>query len=201
MECAHSNGMLIAFNPAPMTNQLLQDFPMHLVNLLVVNETEASELFRLLFPDSRRVSFESLSAEALVQTMQSVAVSLCERFSDNLKGIIITLGGHGIVARFQVGPNQEWKEYRQLAYAPSRVIDTTAAGDTFIGFFMAYIQQHAKLTADYIFGHESIGSALQWAVVASGIACCRPGSMTSVPSHQEVVEHVSKLTLQRNEDS
>lgn len=54
------------------------------------------------------------------------------------------------------------------------VVDTTAAGDTFLGFFFAMLER---------FGAER---ALKIASAASAVAASRPGASASIPTLDEV---------------
>ena len=56
-------------------------------------------------------------------------------------------------------------------------VDTTAAGDTFIGFFLRGILDGC-----------SQEETLKLATVASAIAVTRPGAADSVPSYAEVID-------------
>ena len=60
-------------------------------------------------------------------------------------------------------------------------VDTTAAGDTFTGYFL-----QAVMTK------RSIPDALHLAAQASAIAVGRPGAAASIPSAQEVADRMSK---------
>ena len=58
-------------------------------------------------------------------------------------------------------------------------VDTTAAGDTFTGFFLSEILQHGDATR-----------ALRTASVAAGIAVSRKGAEPSIPLMEEVATHL-----------
>ena len=65
-----------------------------------------------------------------------------------------------------------------MIYVPAvscKVEDTTGAGDTFCGFFIA-----AR-----VLGYD-IGKALEFANYAASIAVSRKGAMESMPLHSEV---------------
>ena len=63
-------------------------------------------------------------------------------------------------------------------------VDTTAAGDTFAGYFLA----------EYLEGKE-VKRALETAAVASGIAVSRSGAARSIPCKEEVCSaDFSKIT-------
>lgn len=82
--------------------------------------------------------------------------------------VIVTLGAWGSCARTR----GEW--LLQPAFEVDAV-DTTGAGDTFSGVFVASISQ----------GHR-FADALRRASAASALACTRLGAQTSVPSAKEV---------------
>ena len=58
-----------------------------------------------------------------------------------------------------------------------KAVDTTAAGDTFIGYFLA----------DRLSG-RSIEQSLQTACRAAAISVGRPGAMDSIPYRRELVD-------------
>ena len=97
------------------------------------------------------------------------AESLCVGSGEDLHkkypnaGIVQTVGKRGVQC-FYKGEMSTHGTYR----VP--VVDTTAAGDTFCGFFIASIAQGAK-----------INDALQLASLASSIAVSRPGAQASIP--------------------
>jgi len=113
------------------------------VDILVVNEHEAAWLGAYL-----GVSGESaaLLAEALGNT------------------VIRTLGGAGV----------EWAGMAGSGHIPAcavEVLDTTAAGDCFVGVLAAALERGAALV-----------DAIARANVAAGLACTRYGSQRSLPS-------------------
>ena len=54
-------------------------------------------------------------------------------------------------------------------------VDTTAAGDTFIGYFIAHYQQHQQAKA-----------ALRFACAASALAVTKAGAAQSIPQYADV---------------
>ena len=144
---AKAKGLYIVFNPAPMTDAVLS-YPLELVNLFVVNETEAAAI-------TEKTSFEDM--KAVMKT----------RFADATT--IFTLGANGSV--FQCGDVISVCD----AIDVGPVVDTTAAGDTFIGYFLA-------LRAE----GKNVDESLKGASKASGIAVSRKGASSSIPYLNEV---------------
>ena len=86
-------------------------------------------------------------------------------------GVVVTLGSRGVKCY------REGKIYSHGIYKVSAV-DTTAAGDTFSGYFIAGIA-----------GGQSIPEALRMASMASSIAVSRPGAQSSIPYPDDVHTH------------
>jgi ribokinase len=82
--------------------------------------------------------------------------------------VVATLGERGCCAR------QGTQIITQPAFAVAAV-DTTAAGDTFCGVFIAAMSRNA-----------GVASALRTASAAAALACTRPGAQSSIPTAAEV---------------
>lgn len=84
--------------------------------------------------------------------------------------IVLTLGGSGsrYIDRDQVICQDAFRV---------KAVDTTAAGDTFTGFFLSGI-----------ISGRSVKEALQLASRAAAIAVSRPGAAPSIPTMEEVLE-------------
>lgn len=144
---AAKRGMRIAFNPAPFHADILT-YGLEHVEWLLLNETEAAGLLA-----------ESLEPDAAL-------AALARRYPQ--AHVVLTLGTAGV--RFR-SP--------QATYAvPARAVhsvDTTGAGDTFIGYFLAALSG----------GHDAL-TALQHGVSAAALCVTKPGAMDSIPSSEEV---------------
>ncbi|MFM9268808.1 ribokinase [Halomonas elongata] len=149
LELAHARGLNIAFNPAPMTEDVTA-LPLELCRLLFVNRGEAEELAGL--PEGAAAS-ELLDA-------------LTERLPDT--ETVLTLGGEG--AWYQHGETRLFQP--PLPVTPR---DTTAAGDTFIGYYLAARQ--AEL---------SVETCLARAATAAAIGVQRLGATESIPELADV---------------
>lgn len=88
--------------------------------------------------------------------------------------VVMTRGEHGVCYGSQSGDRIEVPAY------PVRAVDTTGAGDTFVGAFSAAI------TAG-----TAIRPALIEASAAAALSVQRTGASTSMPSRQEIVEFLS----------
>lgn len=147
MEMAKARGCRITFNPAPMS-PAVQTYPMTLIDYLVLNESEG----------------ETLTGETVPK---SILKELASRFPATQS--ILTLGADGV----------SWLEDGVFCSVPARaagkVIDTTAAGDTFIGYFLACID-----------AGKCLSESIEMAVLAAGICVTRNGAASSIPFMHEV---------------
>lgn len=104
-----------------------------------------------------------------------------------LDGVIVTLGAQGLVARYKATPMMASFANLTLPAFPCTPIDTTGAGDTFIGYFVAAMSGANHLhDANDTASEESIPRALRIASVASSLCVERHGAMTSIPRAAEV---------------
>ena len=139
---ASERGLTICLNPAPFGPQV-RTYPLELVDLLIVNETEATGLAGASEP--------------------TALAALCPRAQ-----IVLTLGDAG--AQYH-SPTEEF----HLPAPQVEAIDTTGAGDTFIGYFL-----HG-LTADM-----TTRDAMTRAMQAAALCVTRPGAMDSIPAANEI---------------
>ncbi|MCI7382359.1 MAG: ribokinase [Hungatella hathewayi] len=147
MERAHERGMVIALNPSPIDEELLKA-PLQYVNYFILNEIEAKTL-------TNGVEEDNAMLEAMLKKFPNAE-------------IILTLGERGSVyAKGTVRVEQG------IYKVP--VTDTTAAGDTFTGYYLASIIQGL-----------SVEKALNMAAKASAIAVSRKGAAPSIPEREEV---------------
>jgi ribokinase len=147
---ARALGKTVVLNPAP-ARPLPPDL-LAAADLLVPNEVEAAML-------SGRPA--GTPAEAI-----DAARVLRER---GARDVIVTLGDRGVVAVTAAGA-------RHFAARVVRAVDTTAAGDTFIGGLCAALAN----------GH-ALEDAIGWAQAAAAISVTRPGAQPSIPWAREVV--------------
>ena len=146
MRQAKEKGLKVAFNPAPMTPSV-KALPLECIDLLIVNEHEAAEM----------------SGESDIAAMETF-------FTQQMSGteVIITLGKAG--ARMLSADNN----VKVDAFVVD-AIDTTAAGDTFIGYFLSAYSQGVKAEEALIRG-----------CAASAISVTQMGAAQSIPSAQQV---------------
>jgi ribokinase len=149
IENCHLLDIPVLLNPAPM-----YPIPMDILavlDTLVVNEAEA---VALIGDPINGLDPAKKSARKILQS--------------GVKTVIITLGENGAILLDNKG----------FIYHPGykvSVVDTTAAGDTFVGGYAASITEGKSST-----------EALEYACAASAIAVMRLGAQTSIPTRDEV---------------
>lgn len=148
MKVAHKKGMIIVFNPSPLTIQI-STYPLKYVDYFMLNEVEAEDLCGEKQSDDELV-------ERLIQLFPNAK-------------IVLTLGEKGSIYR------DRDKHFFQPIYKVAAV-DTTAAGDTFTGYFIGSI----------ILG-KKVEDAMDIAAKASALSVTRKGAGISIPSIEEVV--------------
>ncbi|WP_136246641.1 ribokinase [Halomonas borealis] len=146
---ASERGLNIAFNPAPMTADVA-DLPLEACRLLFVNRGEAEMLTGL--PAG---SPANALLDALYKRLPSTET-------------VLTLGGDG--AWYQHGETRHFQ-----SPLPAAAVDTTAAGDTFIGYYLAAVQ--AGVAPE---------TCLARAAAAAALSVQRHGAAESIPRAAEV---------------
>ena len=152
---AHENGMKILFNPSPY-NEVAAAIDLSCISYLMLNEVEG-----------RAITGE--------EEPEGILASLTTRFPSLT--VVLTLGRQGCI--LAKGKDR----IPHPAYLVDTV-DTTAAGDTFTGYFAAGLASGADLR-----------TVLQNASCASAIAVSRHGAAPSIPNREEVLAARSTLHL------
>ena len=151
-------GMFIALNPSPYDEQV-ETCGLQQVDLFFVNEIEATQM-----------AGED-SEEAMLAKMRALYPRA---------GIVLTLGDKGAYY------SDDSETCFQKA-AKAAAVDTTAAGDTFTGYFLAsYIREKS--------GKE----ALRRGTLAAALAVERPGAAVSIPRKEEVDRKMAEAKWPRS---
>lgn len=147
---AHELGRTVILNPAPANGPL----PGHwygLVDYLIPNESEAALLTGIP-----------------VDSPQSALLAAQMLLRRGARRVLITLGSQGVLYA-------DATRHVHLPVHPVVAVDTTAAGDTFVGGFAAALAAGQPLEA-------AIGLGQQ----AAALAVTRPGAQPSIPYRHEL---------------
>ncbi|MDK2973302.1 MAG: ribokinase [Candidatus Sumerlaeota bacterium] len=143
---ASARGMRVVLNPAPM-NDAIHAYPLDRVDLFILNTTEAHGLTGQSAPDA-------------------VGAVMSQRFP---RAATILTMGEGGAAYLHAGT---------LLHQPAtavNAVDTTAAGDTFVGYFLASFLRDGDASR-----------ALAAGCRASAVCVTRPGASSSIPHRNEL---------------
>lgn len=154
IEKAHRRGLKIVLNPSPM-NDKLSDVDLDKVDYLILNEIEAAQILDTKDTQSQN-TFEFLS-DTLVSRHSGLHV-------------VLTMGSKGSIYK------DRERCLLQKCYK-ANVIDTTGAGDTFLGYFVAMVSKS-----------EDIKKAMDIASMAAAAAVEKNGTAASIPYLKEITE-------------
>lgn len=153
-------GTRVLLNAAPageLDRQVLEQ-----LDVLVINEGEAAILGRALGWPTEPERF----ARAAIESQRALSVA-------------VTLGAQGALAADHRGL---WR----ATAPPVEVVDTTGAGDAFVGAFAAAIEHG-----------DEIAAALRFGVAAGSLACMKAGAQTALPSREAVRAALPSVTVTR----
>ena len=147
IDSAYEKGMMIILNPSPY-DSALDACDLSKVSLFLVNEIEGFQITGEKEPEKILAKIKEVYPKAK---------------------IVLTLGGDGSVYQDETGI------YHQGIFKV-KAVDTTAAGDTFTGYFISSILDGTP-----------VQEGLKLAAKASAIAVSRPGATDSIPLREEVM--------------
>jgi ribokinase len=154
---AHKNGVRTVLNPAPARRNLDMGTVTQ-ASFLVPNETELA-----ILTDMPVESEDEISAAARSLVKQGAET------------VVVTLGGRGALIATREGA-------RAIAPIKVQAVDTTGAGDAFIGSF-----------AHYLAGGLSLDAALTEAIRYSALSVTRHGAQKSFATEAEFAAFSAKL--------
>lgn len=165
MDQAHKKQMRIVFNPSPMDQKIFR-YPLSCVDCFLMNEVEAADLYAELCGEPEADQPQGQEEDLENGTEERMIRSLAKLFPE--ASLVVTLGARGSLC---------WdgkKLYRQGIY-PVDTVDTTAAGDTFTGYYIGSLAQGG-----------SVAEALDMAAKAAAMAAAREGAAPSIPAKEDV---------------
>jgi ribokinase len=162
IEKGFEKGCLVCFNPAPCTPNLHEAIPLDKVGVLILNDIESNQICKGM---GMMESEPKTRLEFLLTRFVAIRIA------------IVTLGENGALCAYKKDGGIEL--VHEKVREKVNVVDTTGAGDTFIGFFLAALHESPYQV-------DMIPKALSLAVRASGICCESKGAMSSIPGMEQV---------------
>lgn len=150
-QLAKANGVTTILNPAPA--QKIDPEVLKLTDLIIPNETESAELTGVIITDET-----------------SMLISAAKFAQMGVRNLIITVGAKGAFYCTQDG-------YSFIPAFKVNAVDTTAAGDTFIGALSSQLKSDMS----------NIEKALVYAQRASSLAVQKMGALPSIPTREQIL--------------
>lgn len=153
MKAAARKGMKIAINASPITEDIFR-YPLELADYVIVNEVEGAAL-----AGAEKMDYERILA------------MLVEKYKT---AVVLTAGSEGAY----------YKDEYSCLYCPAYkvdMIDSTGAGDTFCGYFLAGMSENM-----------GAGKSLELASAAAAIAVTKTGASNSIPLREETELFINK---------
>ena len=149
-------GLVTVFNPAPYSPEVL-NYPLDQVDVLIVNETEARGILGADLADD-----------------DEILKSLRERFPH--AAIFLTLGKRGM--KCDLGQGLQPMSFKAFKV---KAVDTTGAGDTFVGYAVRALMAYRKTNDIDVFKTE-----IETAMLAAAMSVTREGAVPSIPKIDEL---------------
>ena len=149
-------GKITIFNPAPARKLSGEVFKN--TDYLILNETEMEEIFEIKFNDEEYTEKISIKKKEY-----------------GIKNIILTLGDKGSILFSEDNNIKKYDVYKVKA------VDTTAAGDSFIGAFTMKICESGNPD-----------EAIKYATAVSAIVVTRQGAQDSIPTREEIEKFIEE---------
>lgn len=163
LRTAHERGLRTILNAAPA--RPLPDAAWGDVDLVCVNETECEVMCDVLPGDDASCR---RAASRLLEMGAGAAV--------------ITLGSRGSFGMRRAADDAEGGEAIKVPAVPAGAVDTTGAGDTFVG----------ALAAGCVRG-LSLRESMEWGSAAASLAVRRLGAQQAIPAEAEVAALMARL--------
>lgn len=154
LKIAKEQGLYTILNSAPASKDVLPS--LKYVDLLIVNEVEISILSNMEITD-------------IPSIIQAVT-----KLSGDCHNIVVTLGKDGSVV-------YTGKEFHGIPAYKVKAIDTTAAGDVFVGAVATRLSEDAGIL-----------DAVYWATAASALTVTKLGAQASIPYRNDICKFIQE---------
>lgn len=159
MRRAKAAGAKTVLNVAPAFP--IPESDLKLADYLILNEIEADAVYGSLFAK------DAAGIEEKAAAIAGKTEGVC----------LITMGSDGVVC---AGRGETFK----VSVLPVRPVDTTGAGDAFVGIFAAMLD-----------GGLDTRQAARYASAGAGLACLKIGAQEALPTLKEIEARVEEITV------
>jgi ribokinase len=185
-EAAGKGGKMVevVFNPAPVYREGIPVDCLKYVTHLIVNETEMGQL--AVDAGDR---YNAADTEEEKRAALNVAATTFHRRL--IRNVVITRGADGVFCSTPDG------SFHLDAAKVTKVSDTTAAGDTFVGYYAVELARQKERTKEMA-TEETLNEACRRATLAASRCVERRGAVESIPWGHEIGEQGKKLSKEHN---
>ncbi|KAJ5528216.1 hypothetical protein N7513_012375 [Penicillium frequentans] len=168
----------VVFNPAPVYPEGIPLEALLGTSVLIMNETEAGQMsqtiagFSFSGPVQEAVDLDGLRPEELASRFHMLA---------RVQVVLITLGAKGVYFSTRSGRSGYVNGVKV-----AQVVDTTAAGDTFVGYFSSDFARFVATGAKLEMFDDVIEMVVEKANAAAAMCVQREGAMQSIPFAYEL---------------
>lgn len=166
----------VVYNPSPYSE--ISAEVIDKVDILVVNEGEALEIAKDILPTEDYTNFKDMIKKDEVDGFLQLAIKLKAKINpDNSNVVVITLGSKGSIftAPKNTGTTSKFVESVKV----DNVVDTTGAGDTFLGGLITQVSLG-----------QDLESSIRFATKASSLAIQQNGAASSIPTFEQVTQQL-----------
>ncbi|CAI4056705.1 putative ribokinase SKDI_03G1030 [Saccharomyces kudriavzevii IFO 1802] len=161
----------VVYNPSPFKAMDREDW--ELIDLLVVNEIEALQILETIFDYKFVEEIKERISDDFIGEYRKVCEVLHKTLIDHKKKgtVVMTLGSRGVLFCSYEDPRVQFLP----AIKDVCVVDTTGAGDTFLGALVTQLYQGEKLPV-----------AIKFSTLASSLTIQKKGAAESMPAFESV---------------
>ena len=162
-------GALTILNPAPLRAEFKPSMLKH-VDILIPNESEFADLLNRLDKSGKK----PLTVATLLKLSPAKLHTLCGAIGVPI--VIVTLGERGVFISRADG-------YLEIPAFKVKAIDTTGAGDAFVGGFAAGLIEH----------EGDLAAAAQHGCAVAALSVTKPGTAPSMPTKTAIDRFLRKF--------
>lgn len=164
----------IVFNPAPVYQEGIPTNCLGCATHLMVNETEMGQL-----AVDAGDKYTAADTEQEKRTALTMAANIFHQRM--VRNVVITRGAEGVFCSTPDG------SFHLEAVKVTKVADTTAAGDTFVGYYALELARQTENSEDMV-AKGTLNQACRRATLAAAKCVAREGAIESIPWGYEIGE-------------